>query len=405
MIIPRQEEKDIKAIKKWLFIYGRRKTGKTFLIRHFLKYDEYFFVKRDRTIIVESTGSSISYETLKELLNRLLKDNKTVVVDEFHRLGDDFMDHLHFIEKNGKLIIVSSTFHLAKKLVSKNSPLLGIFAEFPLGLIKIEDIMHVLPKLSKKQSVELAMFLSEPLTIEYYDDKMTSKDLCKQLLSTMKFLVPALVGETFSEEERVLSNVYSGMLRAIASGKAVSTEISSFLFSKKLIPKDNPGGIQPYLRNLMEIGLIKRVKVVNRKTYVYEHVSPLIQLFYYGDEKYNLSEIEIDEAHVTALFESVFPKIIERSIRSFLARRFGLLEGVVVEGDYEIDGYLMKLKKGEIALEVKWGEKIGKDDLLRAEEVLYKVTAKRRFLFVPDKEKVGFKSEKIEIVDITDFLL
>jgi len=32
------------------------------------------------------------------------------------------------------------------------------------------------------------------------------------------------------------------------------------------------------------------------------------------------------------------------------------------------------------------------------------VTAKRRFLFVPDKEKVGFKSKKIEIVDITDFL-
>lgn len=404
MIIPRQEEKDINAIKKWLFIYGRRKTGKTFLIRHFLKYDEYFFVKRDRTIIVESTGNSITYETLKELLVRLLNDNKTVVLDEFHRLGEDFMDYLHFIEKNGKLIIVSSTFHLAKKIVSKNSPLLGVFAEFPLGLIKIEDILHVLPKLNKKQSVELAIFLSEPLTIEYYQDKMASKDLCKQLLSTMKFLVPALVGETFAEEERVLSNVYSGILRAIADGKTISTEISSFLFSKKLIPKDNPGGIQPYLHNLIEIGLIKRIKVVNRKTYTYEHVSPLIQLFYYGDEKYNLSEIEIKQTSISALFDAVFPKIVERFIRSFLARRFGLLEGVVIEGSYEIDGYLMKLKKGEIALEVKWGDKIGKEDILRAEEVLYKVIAKRRFLFVPDKEKVDFKSDKIEIVDILDFL-
>ena len=76
MIIPRHEVRNINAIKKWLLIYGRRKTGKTFLIRHFLKYNEYFFVKRDRTIIVESTGNSISYETLKELLDRMLKENK-----------------------------------------------------------------------------------------------------------------------------------------------------------------------------------------------------------------------------------------------------------------------------------------------------------------------------------------
>jgi hypothetical protein len=404
MIIPRKEELEINRIKKWICIYGRRKTGKTFLVRHSVKYDEYFFVKRDKAIIRESTNTDVSYETMLELLTHLLNENKTVVVDEFHRLGNDFLDRLHFMKKNGKLIVISSTFHLAKKLVSENSPIFGVFAEFPLGLIKLGDIIAGLPQTDKKQLVELSIFMSEPLVIDYYHARMTSKELCRQLLSTMKILVSALVGETFNEEERTLTNVYSGILRAVASGKVVSTEISSYLFSKKLIPKDNPGGIQPYLHNLMEIGLIRRVKVINKNRYIYEHISPLIELYYYGDEKYNLGEITVDEAHITGLFESKFPKIVERCLRTFLAQKFGLLEGVVIEGDYEIDAYLMRMKKCEIAVEIKWKDKIGKDDIARAEEVLSKVTAKRRLLFVPDKKKAKFKSSKIEIVDIGDFV-
>ena len=35
MIIERCEVNDIKKIKKWLLIFGRRKTGKTFLVEKF----------------------------------------------------------------------------------------------------------------------------------------------------------------------------------------------------------------------------------------------------------------------------------------------------------------------------------------------------------------------------------
>lgn len=405
MIIIRQEKKELEKINKWMLIYGRRKTGKTFLVRTFLKHDEYFFVKRDRTVIIAGSGNSVSYETFMEVFNRMLDEGKTVVVDEFHRLGPGFTDYLQYREKKGRLILISSTFHLAKDLVAKKSPILGLFAEFNLGLIKLEDTARSMPKRTARGRIsELAVLMSEPLVIDYYKEGMDPENLAKIVLSTSKFLVPALVGETFNEEERTLTNVYSGILRSIACGKRISTEISSYLFSRKLIPKDNPGSIQPYLQNLIEIGLIKRVKVQNRKSFVYEHYSPIIEMYYYADEKYNLGEIELNETVFKALHENIFPKIMERCIRSFLARRLGLMESVAVGKDYDIDGCLMRFKKCEVALEVKWKRNIGKDDVLRAEEVLVKVDSKRKLLFVPDKTKVKAATEKLEIVDITDFI-
>lgn len=44
----RQELKAIKASKPWTYICGRRKTGKTFFVKNFLDYDEYFFVRKFR---------------------------------------------------------------------------------------------------------------------------------------------------------------------------------------------------------------------------------------------------------------------------------------------------------------------------------------------------------------------
>jgi hypothetical protein len=405
MIIPRKEENLLKRINKWTLVYGRRKTGKTFLIRNFIKYDEYFFVKRDRTIFIESTQTDVVYDTFIQLFNRLLKDKKTIVVDEFHRLGGDFLEHLHQMEKHGMLYVVSSTFHLAKKLITPRSPILGVFAEFPVGLMRMEDVVDVLPKNTKKKDLlEFSILLSEPLAIEHLKKEMDSTELAVILLSTAKYLVPALMGEIFREEERVLSNVYSGILRAIASGKNISTEISTFLFSRKLVKKDDPGSIQSYLKNLVEIGVVKRIQLANKNTYVYEHTSPLVEMYYYGDEKYNISELDLENEHFSLVYESIFPKIIERCVRSFLARKFGLREAVVIEPDYDIDGYLMKFKKCEIALEVKWRKKINKKEVLRAEEVLSKVKSKRKLLFVPDKNEVEYKSEILEIVDITDFI-
>lgn len=405
MIIERREAEALRKSGRWVLVFGRRKTGKTFLVRNYLRHDEYFFVKRDKTVIVGSSDRELTYDAFREVFSRLLEEDKTVVVDEFHRLGGGFLDYLHYMQKKGRLVLVSSTFHLAKKILGKKSPLLGLFAEFPVGLIAMEDVATALKRVEdRKQLVELSILLREPLAIDYFADGKSSRETFAAVLSSTKNAVPALVGEVFTEEERQLSAVYEGILRAIASGKEVSTEISSFLFSRKLLAKDNPGSLQSYLTNLAKFGLVKRVKVLNRNSFVYRHVSPLAELYYYGDEKYNLAERPVDDAFVSVMLDAVLPRLVEAHVREFLAGKFGLIEGVVKERDYDVDGLLLKFGRPEIALEVKWKSRVSRQDAERAAETLSRVHARRRLLFVPDKRRVSFKPKQLEVVDIMDFL-
>ena len=405
MIIERPNEvKRIMEAKKWILVYGRRKTGKTFIIQNFIKYDEYFFVKKDRTIISERGNKTLVYDTFLEILQRALEEDKTVVIDEFHRLGQDFFDFLHYIKKSGKLLLVSSTLSLSKNLLSSHSPLLGIFKENKVSLIDLSDAINALKKLklNKKELVEIAILLKEPFAIDYFDErKDPRKVMCEILLGSVK-TIPALVGEIFSEEERSISAVYEGILRAVADGKMVSGEISSYLSSRKLIKKDDPSIIQQYLTNLVEFGILKKVMVYNKNKFVYKHVSPIARLFYYADEKYNISERKVTEQEIARIIDELLPRIVEDEIREFIANRYGLLETILETADYDIDAYLLKFKKPEIAIEIKWKKTIEKEDIAKAEENLSKVKAKKKLLFVPDKRNL--KSEKVDIIDISDLI-
>ena len=128
MIIERPElVEKIRRINKWTLVFGRRKTGKSFLLDRFIEFDEYYFVKRDRNIITKSKVE-ISLDSFLRELQMKLKYGKTIVVDEFHRLGEGFFDYLQAWRKEGRLILVSSTLGMAKKLLGVRSPLLGLFA-------------------------------------------------------------------------------------------------------------------------------------------------------------------------------------------------------------------------------------------------------------------------------------
>ncbi|MEM1631034.1 MAG: AAA family ATPase [Thermofilum sp.] len=403
MIIERPEEvRRISELKKWVLVYGRRKTGKTFLVSNFVKYDEYFFVKTSRGIVTKD-GDSISYEAFLEILKRALDEGKTVVVDEFHRLGQDFFDFLHYAKKRGKLVLISSTLFLSRKLVSAKSPLLGLFAEVPIGLISLRDCLKALEgfNLSKKDRLELAILLREPIAVDYFDEKKSAREnIALVLLSSVK-TIPALIGEIFYEEEREMSSIYEGILRAIASGRVISGEIASYLFSRRLIKKEDASIIQPYLNNLVSFGLIRRVEVFNKRKFVYKIASPLVRIYYYADEKYNISERKVGREEILRIIDELMPRIVEDEVREFLAEKHGLRESVIEAKDFEVDGCLLRFNKPEIALEVKWGRVSGRD-IKRVEEKLSKVPSARRVLFVQDKNDVEVKPSAIEVVDVDD---
>ena len=402
MIIHRPRETEgIEEAKKWVLVYGRRKTGKTFIIHNFIKYDEYFFIKSDKGILTKD-AKSINYETFIEILRRGIEENKVIVIDEFHRLGNDFFDFLHYSKKNGKIILISSTLFLSKKLISEKSALLGLFFEIPIGLISLKDTLMSLKRFhfSKKEMLELAILLREPIAIDYFDEKKKAKEIIAEVILGSTKTIPALIGEIFNEEAREISAVYEGILRAISIGKSNSGELSNYLFSRRLIKKDDPSIIQQYLNNLISFGIIKRLELFNKKRFVYKLVSSLSRIYYYADEKYNLSERKVTKNEIFSIINEIIPKIVEDNVREFLAEKYGLKESIIEGKDFEIDGCLLKFKKPETLLEVKW-KKLKKDDMKKAEKNLGMIEAKNKILFVIDKKGVKSNLTMIDVSDLT----
>ncbi len=403
MIIERPDLTDrIKGLPKWTMVYGRRKTGKTFLLREFVPHDEYFFVKRDLTILTEKRGvmQNMVQDVFMEVLQRELANGKTLVVDEFHRLGDDFFDLLHSMRKNGKLILVSSTLSLSKKILEKKSPLMGMFAEVPVPMIDLADTIEAVRSgdMKKKELMELALLLREPLTIDYYDGE--KNDILAVVLRASLNTIPALIGEIFQEEQRSLSAIYEGVLRAVATGHSVSGDIADHLFSHRLIQKNDPSLVQQYLVNMVGFGVLKKTKVFNKNRYRYRHASHLVHLYYYADEHYNISERDPSNTELNRIAREVIPHLMEDAVREHFAERYGLTEAVIETPDHDVDVCLLKFQKPEIVGEVKWKENVKKRDIARAEEVLSEIEAKRRFLFVPDKD--GVSSDRLEVIDVMD---
>ncbi len=58
-------------LSSWRLVYGRRKTGKTFLVKKFTKWNHYFFLRRDGMVIDEK-NEILSYEAFFEIFKREL---------------------------------------------------------------------------------------------------------------------------------------------------------------------------------------------------------------------------------------------------------------------------------------------------------------------------------------------
>lgn len=348
-----------------------------------VEYDEYFFINRNRTILNEKNNGSLLFEMFLEILRLNLENNKTVVVDEFHRLGDDFLDFIHSIKKNGKLILITSTLFLARNMLSSNSPLMGFFNEINVDIISLDESFRELRKLNfdKKNLLENAIIAREPQAIDYINKD--SSTIIRDVLIGSIQTVPALLGEIFNEEERTITAIYNGILSAISTGNISSGKISSFLFSRKLLQKDDPSVIQSHLTNLVRIGILKKIHIYNKNRFAYKINSPLIRLFYYSEEKIGLTEHFNNTARLDDVIKAMIPRIVEDNVQEFLSIKYGLMETIIEDSDYDVDGYLLHYKNPEIALEVKWRNSI--NDINEIESKLMAIDAKRHLLFVQDR--------------------
>jgi len=396
-IIRREDLKRWKKIGKWVLVYGRRKTGKSYFVKNFVKHDKYFFIGRGGKIFEEN--NVISYDVFLREVFENLKNNKTVVIDEIQRLPEEFHDRLHSLGIKGNLIAISSTLWIAKKLLGKKSPLLGLLSEFRMDIIDERDILINLAQKIKdsKTLIEVCTYLREPWLISLWEENKES--FLNSIAINTKLSVPALIGEIFSEEEKELSAVYEGVLKAVADGKRISGEIAKYLYSLRLIPYQNPSFVHPYLKSLCELGLLKKIKVFGKKKYYYYNSSPVIDLFYYLDAKYGFSERDISLQQIEKISLERIPFHVEQFFRDLLSKMFGLWTEIISKPEYEIDIALTDFKKLKVIAEVKWKNRVSKKEIEKIEKVFSNFDCKK-ILIVPYEKALEKKPKGMEVLDV-----
>ncbi len=378
LIIPRSEAEEIARSPGWLMVFGRRKTGKTFLLRRMVPHDHYFFVGRSSEVFYWS-GKGIerlSHDAFRERLTSLITRDVVVIIDEFQRLPRGFLDLLHMLkaESRAKLILVGSSLRVVGRVFKGRSPLLGIVRPVRIGLISPRDVVRAVAGLLPPNMVlRVAPFIRDPWMLDFVRLDGGIRGFLLEVVRAVRYNVRGLIGEVFSEEERELTERYEAILKALGDGRATPGEVASYisgLLSQPMKSQD----VKKYMHNLVEMGLVRRTKLYGKARFLYEIESAPISLFYYLEARIGFSEIDAPAEIAVEKIMPLVPRYYERFVTDLIAE---LLGGTVQRSlRPEIDGIIVRGDHVLAFVEVKYG-RVKPEDLYRFKEKVKRLGAFR----------------------------
>lgn len=401
--IYRDESDEIKKIKGWILIYGRRKVGKTFLIKNFLEYDVFFRVNRDGSISTEKFAISTlnNMDDFSRAVSELLFADKTVVIDEFQRLPESVIEKISTLHPKGKLIFSGSSMRVIKKLFGSKSPLLGLAMQYKLGLIMPRNILRELSKkMDASLAIELAPYLADAWTIPFFNRENDSVKAIYDLLKYSKFTVPSLVGEIFTEEEREFTKVYEAVLRLIGAGELNYKNIASILAGRKVIERADSSLIIPYIKNMAAMGLVESLPLYSSKKKMYRLSSPIMEAFFYLADRYGFEERDVSFEEAMPTIEKLRNFAVQNFIADLFASTYNGKKEYYVTPSNEIDFIITVRNKAVLAGEVKWG-KYDANDVKKFMEKTSFIKAEKIFI---TKKKKETKIDNVKIMDVDDIL-
>lgn len=402
-IIYRDESDEIKKIKGWILIYGRRKVGKTFLIKNFLEYDVFFRVNRDGSISTEKFVISAinNMDDFSRAVSELLFADKTVVIDEFQRLPESVIEKISTLHPKGKLIFSGSSMRVIKKLFGSKSPLLGLAMQYKLGLIMPRNILRELSKkMDASLAIELAPYLADAWTIPFFNQENDSEKAIYDLLKYSKFTVPSLVGEIFTEEEREFTKVYEAVLRLIGAGELNYKNIASILAGRKVIERADSSLVIPYIKNMVDMGLVESLPLYSSKKKMYRLASPIMEAFFYLSDRYGFEDRDVSFEEAMPAIEKLRNFAVQNFIADLFACAYNGKKEYYVTPSNEIDFIITVRNKPVLAGEVKWG-KYDANDVKKFMEKSSFIKAEKIFI---TKKKKETKIDNVKIMDVDDIL-
>lgn len=366
-------------------LYGRRRIGKTELILNATKTKKRLYylatgkgnLDRFYNKCVEFDEGTSKLKKDWEVLFDFLKDKADVVVlDEFQNMIQEDKDILNIFQsivdinlKNSNLklfLLGSSVSMITSKVLSYKSPLYGRRSgSMNLKPVSFFDLPGFFTRAKFEDLVNIYGFADG---IPFYlikIDKEFWKWLESEMVQEKSFLrdeVDFLVKYEFED-----AGTYKLILEAIANGKTKLNEIKDFIKVKRT-------DISPYIKNLIEVGFVKREVPITeniKSRFGRYYISDNFLMFWFRYIYPNLSSIEegiFDAGIIKNDYNSYLGHVFERVCRQFLVKnspvKFTKL-GRWWHKDKEIDLIGLNKQTREILFcECKWQNKVNPEKIL-----------------------------------------
>lgn len=344
-----------------VFLYGRRRVGKTETLRHFSKNKPHvFFSCRECTdqLQLKSFSEKIFKEDIpakkyistfpdwEQAFRSVLdfpygEQKKLLIIDEFPYMckGNASIPSIlqnlwDEVLKDANVMIIlcgSAMSFIEKELLAEKNPLYGratgIYKMGPMGFY---DAVKFFPEYSDKDKVLLYSVLGGiPHYLKQFDPALSIAENIKRNILTKGCALYSEVDFLLKQELRE-TTVYNSIIEAIALGATKLNEISQ----RSLI--DDTSKTSTYLRSLKELGLVDREFSVdagdNEKSNAGRGIYRLADNFFrfwYAFAFTNISDLESDDV------QGVYNYVVEPRLHQFASFTF---EDICKE-------YMIELKK------------------------------------------------------------
>lgn len=330
---------------EFFVLYGRRRVGKTELIKHFIQKKPHLYYLCDKSgternalrlkkqiagILDEPVIQTNDLEEILQYYLQKTKDARPILVfDEFSYLveKDSAIPSIfqrvvdeHLKQTSAYLILCGSSISMMEKgVLSAKSALYGRkTAHLKLQEISFSTFPKFFPKNGIEKNIEFYATLGGiPLYLQAFSDgKSTWHNIRDQILDKKGQLYEEV--DFLLQEELREPDVYKTILSAIASGKTKVVDIAN---ASQIKAHD----IDKYLKILMRLGLIKKEhpldKLKSKKT-IYTLDDNFFAFYFFFSEPYH-SQIEIGELaevkhrfdhHFSAYVGKRFEKLIREEV-------------------------------------------------------------------------------------------
>lgn len=379
-------------------IYGRRRVGKTYLIKKFLqeKVAAYFVgVESDRYINLNNLSRTIykickyreglpPFTDIESGLRFLFEysiNNKIIfVIDEYPYLAESFheissvlqnlIDEYKFKSKLYLILCGSSMSFMEHQVLGYKSPLYGRrtsqFKIEPFSYLEAGEFVKNYTNYNKAVVFGLTGGIAEYLT--FFDDSISLKENIINI-----FLSPQ--GRLYEEPSNLLKQElrepgrYNDILYIISTGASRVSEIANKLGVQT-------GSLNAYLDSLIELGIVERkTPVKNRKTNrpVYA-IKDSMFLFWYKFVQPNLNLINLNQG------QKVYDYIIEKNLHEYMGKVFEKIGREYLE---------TRIKNGQLNfMPLDYGNWWGNDPIRKKQSEIYIMAYdKENYLFIECKWK------------------